>query len=120
MQLKSTDGQAVPLSVEKTPVFDQAGVTSAAVVKDNATGRAQLRIALTREGSRRIAEITKQNIHKRIAIIIDGVLYEAPVIQAEISTDSLPVRDALTEQRAEELARKINAAVNGAGPVRRE
>jgi preprotein translocase subunit SecD len=120
MPWKSRDGQTVPLPVEKTAVFDDAGVASAVVVKDKATGKAQLRITLTQSGSKRFEEITMQNIHKRIAIIIDGVLYEAPMIQAQISTDSLPIRDDFNEQQAEALARKINASVKDTSPSRRE
>ncbi len=60
-----------------------------------------------------------QNIHKKIAIIIDGVLYEAPMIQAQISTDALPIRDGFNEQQAEALARKINASVKDTSPSRR-
>ena len=63
------------------------------------------------EGRKRFAEITKQNIHKRLAIVIDGTLYAAPIIQAEIATGSLPIQDDFTEEQATELAGKINAAV---------
>ena len=120
MPWRSRDGQTMMLPVEKTPVFDISGVDSAAVVKDKATGQTQLSISLTQSGSKHFAEITKQNIHKRIAIIINGVLYVAPIIQAEISTDSLPIRGDFTEQQAKELARKINTAVKGTSPSRRE
>jgi hypothetical protein len=47
-----------------------------------------------------------QGWSKRIARNIDGMLHEAPIIKAEISTDSLPIRDDFTEQQAEEFARK--------------
>lgn len=40
--------------------------------------------------------------------------------QVEISTDSLPIRDDFTEQHAEELAQKINAAVKDTSPSGRE
>ena len=111
LPMKSPDGQSVTLSVERRPVFDTAGVASAVVAKDPSTGQPVLQIRLTSAGSRQITEITRQNIHNRLAVIIDGVLYEAPVIQAEISTDFLPVRDNLTPQQADALARKINAEI---------
>ena len=48
-----------------------------------------------------------------IAILIDGVVCAAPMIQAEITADSIPIRDNLTGQQPEDLARKINAAISG-------
>lgn len=111
LPMKSPDGQSITLPVERKPVFDAAGVASAVVVKDESTGQPVLQVRLTSVGSRQITEITRQNIHNRLAVVIDGVLYEAPVIQAEISTDFLPVRDNLTPQLADALARKINAEI---------
>lgn len=110
MSYQSRDGQTLQFQVKKKPLLDQTAVVSASVASDT-TGHPEVRVALTPKGRKRLAKITRQNIHNRIAVVIDGVLYDAPVIQAEISTDWLPVLDNFTEQQAAELAAKINAAV---------
>ncbi|HLJ18284.1 MAG TPA: hypothetical protein VKV15_27585 [Bryobacteraceae bacterium] len=99
------------LQVWKKPLLDQTAVESAAVIEETPADKPQIRIMFTAQGSKRFAEVTKQTIHKRIAVVIDGKVYEAPMIQAEISTDWVPIRGEFTRQQATELAGKINAAV---------
>ena len=118
MPMKSPDGPTVTLEIEKKPLMDLASVASAKVVKDDGSGQAQLHIVLTGEGRERLAEVTRRNIHRRIAVIIDGTVYAAPVIQAEISSEFIPVHTFFTDKQAEELARKVNDAVHEGSPGR--
>ncbi len=66
---------------------------------------------MTEQGRTRLASFTKQNLHKRIAVMIGGNVVSVPVIQAELNLDSLPVRGDFDRQQAEHMASEINAAV---------
>lgn len=99
-----------PLYVQKTVLLDQTAVESAKVAT-NALGAPQIEITLTDAGRKRFAKITRQNIGKRLAIVIDGRVCTAPVIQSEITGGKGQITGNITDQQAEALAAKINAAV---------
>jgi hypothetical protein len=106
---KSSSRQDV-LNVGKTPVLDLTGVKSAEV--GSADHRFSIRITLTEEAGRRIFAVTRQNIGKRVAFIIDGKVFFAPVIREPFS-DRLEISGNFTEPEAKEIVSKINASVAG-------
>jgi preprotein translocase subunit SecD len=108
---RSVDGQNITLAVQKTVLLDQSAVQSAVVAKDSSTGRPIVRVLLTPQGRARFAEITGQSIHKRVAVVVDGKLVEAPIVQAQLTTTFIPVLGEFTEQQASHLAARINAAL---------
>ena len=55
--------------------------------------------------------LTKENLNKRLAIVLDGHLYSAPVIRSEISEGKAQITGSFTEEEARELAAKINNAI---------
>lgn len=63
------------------------------------------------EGKELFAAITKENINKRLAIVLDGRAYSAPVIRSEINGGKAQITGSFSEQEAAELAAKINEAV---------
>jgi hypothetical protein len=98
------------LYVQKQVLLDKAAVQSAKVASDP-RGAPQIEIIFTDEGRKRFAEVTRENLHKRLAIIFDGRIRCAPVIQTEISGGRAEISGAFTDQEAETLARKINDAI---------
>ena len=99
------------LVVQKKVLLDQTALKSAEVITNKFDENPEIRIVLTAEGQKRFAEVTRQNIHNRLAIVIDGKLVTAPVIQSEIPSGMFQITGNYTEQEAEELAKKINDAV---------
>lgn len=102
------------LYVRKTALLDQTAVKSAKVVRDN-MGKPQIDFQLTNAGRKRLAEVTRELIHKRLALVIDGRLYMAPVIQSEINSGGGNVAhnfngQEFSDQEANALARKLNDA----------
>jgi preprotein translocase subunit SecD len=97
------------LNVGKTPFLDLTGVKSAEVGSE-VYGRIPVRIIFTEEASRRISAITRQNIGKRVAFIIDGKVFFAPVIRGPIG-DRSEISGDFTEPEAKEFVSKINASV---------
>jgi preprotein translocase subunit SecD len=95
--------------VQKTVQLDQSAVASARAVSQS--GQDSVRITFTTPGAKRFAEITHQNIRKRLAIIINGQLCEAPVIATEISGGVAQISGGFTEGQAEAIANQINQTI---------
>ena len=82
---KTPDGQEVTESVmvKKRREMDGSGIKSAMVVRGN-LGEPEINFTLDTKGAARFGEITTENVHQRMAIILDGELYSAPVINEPI------------------------------------
>ena len=99
------------LHVQKTPLMDYTAISSATVTTDPSSGAPQINVEFSEVGKELFAAITKENINKRLAIVVDGHLYSAPVIRSEISDGKAQITGSFTEQEARELAAKINDAI---------
>jgi preprotein translocase subunit SecD len=107
----SAGGEA--LYVQKTPLMDYTAIRSAMVTTDSSSGAPRIDIEFSEVGKELFAAITKENLNKRLAIVLDGHLYSAPVIRDEISGGKAQITGAFTEEEAGELAAKINDAISG-------
>lgn len=67
-------------------------------------------VELTHEGGEKLAKLTRDNLNKRVAILLDGRLVMAPVIRSEIPGGSAIIEGDFTEDEARELARGIQAS----------
>ena len=59
------------------------GVKTAMVTRGN-LGEPEISFELDSKAADRFGQITKENVGKRLAIILDGELYSAPVIRSPI------------------------------------
>ena len=66
------------------------------------------------EGSRMFADLTKESLGKRIAILIDGQIVSAPVVQIEITNGQAVITGNFTQKEAKDLVSRLN---EGALPV---
>jgi preprotein translocase subunit SecD len=99
------------LFVQKTALLDQTDLKSATVSTNAQMSTPQIDISFTDKGTKRFAEVTRQNIGKRLAIIIGGQIYSAPHIQAEITSGDGQITGSFSEQEAQDLAAKISKAL---------
>jgi preprotein translocase subunit SecD len=95
--------------VEKAVLIDQTAFKSASVAKDP-LGRPLIDITLTAKGSEQFATVTQQNLHKALAIVIDGHLTSMPTIQSPITSGKVQISGSFTEDEANDLVNRINAA----------
>ena len=100
------------LQVRKTPLLDQTAIRLVTVGK-NALGAPVIDVEFSPEGKDLFAAVTKENINKRLAIVLNGQLYSAPVIRSEISEGRAQITGNFSEAEARELAAKINDAIRG-------
>ena len=113
MMRPDREGQAVPvvINVAKGALLDDSDVKSANVQSDPISGKPQVGITFTEQGRKAFAEVTRTNINKQIAILIDGQVVSAPIIRAEIRKGPIPI-EGFTKKEAEELAKRINAVAH--------
>jgi len=105
-------GQAVEerLHVQKEPLLDRSAVKSAEVQRSSVTGTPEIQVAFTERGAKRFAEVTRQHIGQRLAIVIDGKVYAAPKVATEILSGKAVISGSFTEQEATQLARRLSRA----------
>jgi preprotein translocase subunit SecD len=101
------------MHVQKTPLMDYTAISSATVTTDPASGDPEINVELSDVGKELFAAVTKENLNKRMAIVLDGQLYMAPVIRSEITGGKVQITGHFTEEEASELAAKINGAIGG-------
>ena len=98
-------GEIREVIVKKKPERGLTGsaIKSAMVVRGN-LGEPQINFTLNSEGARVFGEITRENVGRRLAIILDGELYSAPVIQSPIETGRGQITGRFDVREAFELA----------------
>jgi preprotein translocase subunit SecD len=102
-----TVGKKETLHVMKKVLIDQTDVKSAEVIKNYPS---QISIKFTDEGKKRLAEVTRENIGKRLAAVIGGQIYSAPKIMSEISIGEATIVVS-SEQEAKELVAQITESM---------
>jgi RNA polymerase sigma factor (sigma-70 family) len=99
------------LQVQKTLLLDHTAIRSVSVTKNPSSGAPEIDVEFSEEGKELFAAVTKENINKRLAIVLNGQLYSAPVIRSEISGGRAQITGNFTETEAKELAARINDAI---------
>ncbi len=98
------------LNVQKTVLLDHTTLKSAKLIKDG-RGSPRIEITFTGEGRKQFAKVTREHHHQRLAIVIDGKLWSAPMIESEITGGSGEISGSFSDEEAKALTAKINAAV---------
>ena len=96
----SRDGQA-PL--------DGGAVTDARVQYGNSGGNPNVSMTMNAEGANIWARMTKDNIGKQIAIVLDGMVYSYPTVNTEITGGSSEITGNFTLEEAEDLANVLKS-----------
>lgn len=89
-------------------------ITTAQVEYDGQTSRPQIGIVFNKEGGDLFAKITKEHVGEQLAILLDGQIITAPVIQGEIIGGKASITGQYSVQEANKLARSLKY---GALPV---
>ncbi|MBO7468400.1 MAG: protein translocase subunit SecDF [Bacteroidaceae bacterium] len=72
-------------------------------------GRPDVSMTMNTDGSRRWAQLTKNNIGKAVAIVLDDRVYSAPTVQTEISGGSSQITGNFTQKQTKDLANVLNS-----------
>jgi protein-export membrane protein SecD len=95
------------------PQFESTGLSGknlqrADVAFDPQTNKPQVAIEFDGEGAKMFAEITKENIGKRIAIYLDGQVISAPTVQTEITDGKAVITGDFTLDETKKLVQRLN------------
>lgn len=99
----------IPYLLEKKTVLTGDVLTSARVQFDPDTNEPVVAFALDRAGARIFGEVTGKNVGRRLAIILDGNVYSAPVIQNRIAGGRGQITGRFTPDGARDLAIVLRA-----------
>lgn len=71
-------------------------------------GRPCVSMTMNSDGARRWAALTKKNVHRAIAIVLDGYVYSAPTVQNEITGGVSSITGNFTLEDTRDLANVLN------------
>lgn len=84
-------------------------VTDASDQFNHLTGQPEVSMTMNSEGARRWAELTKANVGKAIAIVLDGVVYSAPRVNGEIDGGQSSISGNFTIEDTKDLANTLKS-----------
>jgi protein-export membrane protein SecD len=82
-------------------------IKTARVEYDQRTNKPQIGLVFDSEGAKLFADITKDNIGKQLAILLDGQIISAPTIQSEIVGGQAQISGTFSIQEANTLSRSL-------------
>lgn len=97
--------------LEKAVRLDGSMVKDATSEADPNTGIPTVWLDLDEEGTRRLADVTKQIVGRKLAIVVDGVVRSAPIINGEIAGGRVSIRMGGSDpaQQARDAAQLVDA-----------
>jgi SecD/SecF fusion protein len=100
IKVRSRDGQ---------PPLDGDVIVSASQEFDNTDGTAYVLMNMDGEGTKRWAQITKENLHKVICVVMDKRVYSGPTVQTEITGGTSQISGDFSPEEAQDLANLLKS-----------
>jgi preprotein translocase subunit SecD len=98
-----------PFLVQKRSYLTGEYLTDARVQIDSQFNEPYVSIDFDKKGARLFERITEANVKKRLAIVLDGNIYSAPVIQEKIGGGRARITGNFTTEEARDLAIVLRA-----------
>lgn len=89
--------------LEKPLLMSGAAIKTARLEFDPLTAEASVTVELTSAGTKLFDEITRANIRRQLAIVLDGVVRSTPTIQERISRGRAQITGSFTADEAKDL-----------------
>lgn len=105
--------QVISINPHKTSLSG-GDLERAAVTFDPNSGEPQVQLLFSGDGKKKFADITKRNVNKVVAIVLDNQVIEAPVVNQPILTGDAVITGRFNVENAKLLSTQLNA---GALPV---
>lgn len=103
--------------VKKSSELTGGVITEAKVTFGSQSVQPEVSMSMNSEGTSKWARITGANIGKRIAIVLDGAVYSAPVVQSKIPNGNSVINGIQSDEEAKDLVIVLKAGALPA-PVR--
>ena len=92
-----------------TPALGGDVVTDANADFVQQAGRSEQQVTMNAEGAKAWARLTKENIGKAVAIVLDDMVYSAPNVQVEITGGRSQITGHFTPEEAKDLANVLKS-----------
>jgi len=99
----------VPYLLKNKTLLTGASLETAKVQISDRFGEPHVSIKFNAQGAADFDRITNENVRKRMAIVLDGVVHSAPVIQERISGGQAQITGSFTMEEARDLAIVLRA-----------
>ena len=99
----------VPYLLKNKTLLTGASLETAKVQISDRFGEPHVSIKFNSQGAADFDRITNENVRKRLAIVLDGVVHSAPVIQERISGGQAQITGNFTMEEARDLAIVLRA-----------
>jgi len=91
------------------PPLDGSVITDAREGFDEYEGTSEVSMTMSSEGAKKWARLTKENVGKFIAIVMDSAVYSCPVVKEEITTGNTRISGNFTIKEAQDLANMLKS-----------
>jgi len=98
-----------PILLKKRTELSGKDVAMARITIDSQSNQPAVSLKFNNQGARKFDRLTKEHVKKRFAILLEGVVQSAPVIQERISGGTAQITGAFTTQEAKALAIVLRA-----------
>ena len=99
----------IPLLLKNRTLMTGDALESAKVQIGDRFGEPHVSLKFNAQGANDFDRITAENVKKRLAIVLDGVIHSAPVIQERISGGQAQITGSFTMEEASDLAIVLRA-----------
>ena len=106
---RTGDRGKTPYLLKAKTLMTGASIEKAEVQISDRFGQPHVAIAFNSQGGKDFDRITGENVQKRLAIVLDDVIYSAPVIRERISGGSAQITGSFTDEEARDLAIVLRA-----------
>lgn len=93
-----------PMVVQKRSLLTGADLSDAKVEIDSQYGEPYVSITFDKKGGQIFSQVTGENVHRRLAIVLDNTIHSAPVIQERIPNGTARITGNFTMNEARDLA----------------
>jgi protein-export membrane protein SecD len=107
--LYSPDDPPQTYLVEEKSLLGGRDIEKASAEADG--DNAIVRLTLKLDGARKLQDITRQNIGRRLAVVLDGDVISAPVIRQPITTGAALLSGSFSLEQAQDIAAVLNGGM---------
>lgn len=109
MKYRNEAEKRPPMLVKKDAALSGSDIESASVAMENFTGQPTVQIEFNPKGTKIFSAITRENVGKQLAIVLNGEILSAPVIQEEIKGGQARITGAFTLEEAYRFSLNLRA-----------
>jgi len=99
----------IPYLIKSKTMMTGDVLVEARMSPDPRTMAAQVNFSLNQQGAQTFGELTRLNVRKRMAIVLDGNIYSAPTIQDHIAGGEGVITGRFSDEEARDLAIVLRA-----------